>query len=439
MGMAARRDRLIANIASMGALQLGQLLLPLITLPHLTRTLGVSGFGEMVFAQLCAQFLVVLTSYSFSWTGTQAAARAQTDPHQLSRVLMTTLVAQVGLMAAGSVVYALVVWCVPSMQEHAWTYAASLLIVIANVGFPLWFFQGIERVKQVVWLQLACRAIGIWPVLWFIDDQGDAALATALVAAPSVVAAMLALGLLWREGFVRNVNRPLDGAARVLSSGRRVFFSRVWIALYTTAQPGILGAIAGTAQLAQFALADKLRQAAQSGVTPVSQALYARVNSFSPEETSKRDSLLVRGGAVTVLLAAAAAMALSVLSSSLTSYFGGESFREAATVLRILAPLPVIVGLSNLFGVQILLTHGLDREFSRVVGGGAIVSLLVLVPAAKFAGATGAALSIVATESLVTAMMLAVVWRKGLLPIAAIGQLFSFAARRRPESRRGEP
>jgi PST family polysaccharide transporter len=57
----ANTRRLRHNIASLSALQAAHLLVPLVTLPYLTRVLGADGFGAVAFVQAVMTYLIFVT------------------------------------------------------------------------------------------------------------------------------------------------------------------------------------------------------------------------------------------------------------------------------------------------------------------------------------------------------------------------------------------
>jgi PST family polysaccharide transporter len=78
--------------------------------------------------------------------------------------------------------------------------------------------------------------------------------------------------------------------------------------------------------------------------------------------------------------------------------------------------LPLIIGLSNIFGIQVLLPHGYKKEFSVILLSSGLISLLTLIPLCYFLDAEGAAISVVITETIVTLLMLYTI-RKKKIPL----------------------
>jgi O-antigen/teichoic acid export membrane protein len=94
----------------------------------------------------------------------------------------------------------------------------------------------------------------------------------------------------------------------------------------------------------------------------------------------------------------------------------GPAFSVSTAVLRWLAPLPLLLGLSNVLGVQTMLALRMKRTVSGIVLSAGAFNLVLLYLLASFFGAVGAGMSVLATEALVTVLMI-IVLRAKAIPI----------------------
>jgi polysaccharide transporter, PST family len=113
-------------------------------------------------------------------------------------------------------------------------------------------------------------------------------------------------------------------------------------------------------------------------------------------------------------IALALSLALLAVAPVLIRLVFGSQYEDTIDVLRWLALLPFLVGLSNVLGIHTMIAMGMNRMMSRIlVSAGAINLALLLVLATRF-GAVGAAMSVVITEFFVTATMAAVLHRNNV-------------------------
>jgi O-antigen/teichoic acid export membrane protein len=102
---------------------------------------------------------------------------------------------------------------------------------------------------------------------------------------------------------------------------------------------------------------------------------------------------------------------LWLFADTIITLLAGDQFSKAASVLRWLAPLPFIISLSNLFGIQIMLPNRFTQAFNRILLAAGTMSLCMIVPFIQWKGAEGASINTFLTESFVTLSMAFYLWR----------------------------
>lgn len=405
--------RLRNNIAALGLVQISNYILPLITLPYLTRVLGVEAYGKVAFAQVVMTYFVLLVDYGFSWSATRQIAENRSNKDYLSRTFAATWAAQWLLVVLAALAAMSVVLLSDRLRPDAPLYAAAFITVVGTALFPIWFLQGLERLQVVAVLQLLARVGSLVPIFLFISQPQDAIWVLFIQGSSPVLGGVLALYWLHRESIVNWQAPTWPAILKALREGGALFGSRVAISLYTTLIPLVLGWVAGPVVLAYFSLADKLRNAAQSLLTPLSHALFPRI-SHLVKSNSYSAYVLIRSGALaTGIVAGSASAFLWGLSEWLIVLLGGKHFLPAAEVLRWMALLPLIIGMSNILGVQIMLPKGLTRQFNVTLFSAAAIGLFLVGPMSYYFGAVGAAQTILVTEIWVAAIMGALLWRQG--------------------------
>ena len=138
------------NITLLFISQVSNYIFPLITLPYLLRTLGVSQFGLLAFSQAVIQYCIIFTDYGFSLSATRQIAVNRDDKVALSRIFFSTMIAKV-LLALASICILILGFCLSSEFANSKTLLLiCFLSVLGNVLFPIWFFQGVEKISLLV-------------------------------------------------------------------------------------------------------------------------------------------------------------------------------------------------------------------------------------------------------------------------------------------------
>lgn len=407
--------RLRHSIAALAVVQVSSYLIPFVTLPYLTRVLGPVVYGKVAFAQVLMTYFVLLVDYGFSLSATRKIAANRNDRAFVSRVFMGTWLAQWLLVVTAALVAGMLVQFSARLRPEAALYAAAFTAVLGTALFPIWFLQGLERLQAVAVIQIVSRVLTLAPIFMLVTGPGDAVLLLLITGGSTMLGGLLAL--YWvRRGRLVDWCWPGWGAAfHELKDGLSLFGSRLSISFYTIFVPLALGWIAGPVAVGEFQVADKVRAAAQGLLSPVSQALYPRMSLLFKTDKTAATALGRRAALAIVVLAGIGGVLLFALSHWIVLLLAGRKFLSAVSVLRWLAFVPLIVGLSNMFGVQIMLPNQMNKAFNAILIGAGVLGVLAITPLVDAFQADGAAQAVFFIEIFVTVAMGILIQRRGYL------------------------
>jgi O-antigen/teichoic acid export membrane protein len=397
--------RLRHNIAALGVLQVANYVIPLVTLPFLARVLGPTAFGKLAFVQVLMTFFNIVTDYGYSLGATLQISANRSDRARVTAIFNATWWAQWTVLAGCMAVIAVLVAVIPVLRVDAPLHAMGVLLVIANVLFPIWLLQGLERMREVAVIQIVGRLLPIPLMFMFIHGPGDALVAVALVALGPLLAGLISM--LWiRFHEVVDFRRPtLDAVRSALCAGAGLCISKLTISSYTTLVPFVLGTVSGPVPLASFNLADRLRTSAQSSLTPILQALFPRMGHLYSSDARAATSLLKVSLVAVLVLGGGASAVLWIFADPIISLIGGDSYRSSVSVLRYIAALPLIISVSSIASLQILLPNNRQVQFNRGLRLGSLLAVIMVWPMCAAFGEIGAALVWLIVESFICLYM----------------------------------
>jgi len=384
----------------------GQLLglaVPLVTIPYLARVLGPDEWGPVLTAQAFGNWLLLLFEFGFELSGTRAIARARVAPKQIDDIVHGVQSAKALLVGASVPIVLAIVAALPSVRGRSALFTFALLFAVLRGLSPLWFFQGIERMKAAVAVDSITRAIAALAVFVLVRGPNDGAWVLALQAIFSAVSLVILTMWLYRRVVFR---LPVVRAGvSTLRASYNIFACRAWISLYIAGNTLILSAMTGPAVVAFFGGAERIVRAAVNLIAPVTGAYMPRVSYL---HASDRDAagrmirrLLVGVGLFGLVMSIAAFAGAPVLVAVLL----GPEYQQSIPVLRILSGLPILSAINTVLGLYWALPFGYERTFLFSIVAAAITDValaLVLVP--RF-GAIGMAVAPVAAEVVVLAML----------------------------------
>lgn len=415
-GSWASLRRVAANASWLTLNQALSYILPLVTTPILTRGFGPDVYGVYSTGLAYGAYVALLVTYGFNYYGPRAVALSRADRQAVQRIYAAVLTVQAALALGGLAMCSAIL-----VLAHLARLVVLIDVVLVaqaavTAATPLWLFVGLERLRAVALAQVAARLALFAATIALVRRPADLLpLATAMLA---ITAATLVYTL---HKARRTIGRPFPlrraAVREVLAEGAPFFWSSVAVSAYASSAIVIVGAVLGPGAAGYFALADKLRVAAVSLTQPLSQAVYPLFNTMAQAGARRAGDLTLRRLFVAAMLAAggASSLAMFCFAGEIIRLLGGHAFGPTVLLLRIMAPVPLVIGVSNILGRQTLIPWGHVRLFTAITFVTAAFGVVAIVGFLYALGLTGAAWSVLVVESFVAVALAVGAWRKGLL------------------------
>ncbi len=406
----SEKRRLFENMLSLGFLQGANYVLPLLTIPYLVRVLGPDYFGLLAFATATIMYVVLLTDYGFNLSATRQISICRENHNRVSEIFSSVMVIKSFLMLLGLILTIILVVTANKFREHWEVYILTFGVVVGQVLFPVWLFQGIEMMKHITYINVASKSLFMTLIFIFVKSESDYLLVPLFTAFGAILGGVWSMHIIINKMRYRFVWPEWGDIKLQLKDGWHVFFSSMATSLYTVSTTFILGMLTNNSAVGQFAAVDKIIQAAKGVYQPISQAIYPMIGRKFHEDKFSALKFIKKFTKITILLMSALSILIFIFSDSIVDLILGNKFSDAVTILRIMSPLPLIIALSNILGILIMLNLGLKAAFSGILTMAALIGVslsLFLVPVLQ---EKGSAYTILTVEIFVTLIMFIFVW-----------------------------
>lgn len=393
------------NILSLASLQVANYLVPLLTVPWLTRVLGIEGYGRLGFAAAVIANFIIFTEWGFSLGATREIAISKLDKYKRSEIFWNVIAGKVFFAVLGLVVLSLMILLVPKLYNNATLLYITWCSVIATILSPMFYFQGVERLSHFAVVTLLARILSVPMIFIFVQHEDDVCLAALVQSSFLVVAATINLTYLLRSSELYWQSPSIKSVAKYINTTTPFFISSVSISLYTNSSTIVLGFLASEEAVGAFVGAYTLIRAALSLMSPVSQALFPKVSHMLTHDRGGAEKVLRKALIFQTAFGLAISLLVLIAAGNLVHLLFGDSFNLSRPILYIFSILPFLIAISNVFGVQILAGLGYSKIFSRSVIGAGVLCMILVVPLSIYLGAEGAAISMVLAEAVVTVAM----------------------------------
>ena len=352
---------MIANFGYLSALQMLNLILPLVTYPYLIRVLGSEVFGQVIFAQAIAAYFSMIINYGFNITATRDISVNRHKPHRVNQIISGVLTLKAGLWFCSLLLLVILVYAIPSLRQDKWLYLFSFGICFQELLLPIWYFQGVEKMKYITLFQLISRLSFVLLIFLFVNDTSQYLRVPIFYGLGSLLGGGSALLLLFSLPGIHFTRQPLARLKLMLKEGLAIFFSRISSVITERANVLVIGSFLGMSEVAFYDFAIKILNALKLPTDILVQTVFPRIAQSLNKKLARQQLLLSAAwGVVTILI-------LTFLAGPITNIVGGGQLAGAQVYLYYVAPLVLITCISYSLGQPYLVAFGHIRLFSKVV------------------------------------------------------------------------
>jgi len=408
--------KLLENIAALLVVQGSQYLLPLVTYPYLIRVLGTEAFGLLGYTHTLSFYGIVLADFGFSLTASRLIAIHHRDPEALGEVITPIVLIKGMLLLVGLVLTLGFTEVIPGFLGFRWVFVGSFLRVVGEGLFPVWYFQGLERMKVITALQVMAKASTVIGIFVFVKTPTDLTLAAFLNSSGSFFMGCVGLAMMIRDPRWHWQRVTLRGLRNLISQAFPVGIALLAYTSLTNTHIFILGLLTDLNTLGSLIIAERIIRALSLLVVPLGHALYPHICRLFQGGKNLALSFLRRwlpwGGSLFALISVGTWLGAGYLVEAL----GGSPNPSSSHFLEIMAGLPLITFGVALYANGILLAAGHNTLYSRCyVGSGAVVVILSLLCVPVW-GANATAILMPVGDGILLAMVVWGSYRVGVTP-----------------------
>jgi len=372
------KKRLLSNFFSLSVLQGANYILPLITLPYLVRVLGPEKFGLVAFAQAFIQYFVILTDYGFNLSATREVSIHRENKQKVSEIFTSVMIIKFVLMLLSLILLCAVVFSFSKFKSDWQIYFLTFGVVIGQVLFPIWFFQGMERMKYIAFLNIASKLLFTILIFVVVRKASDYVYVPLINSCGFILAGVLGQRLAFRNFSIRLHLPTINCLWSHLKDSTQFFLSRASVSIYTSSNTFFLGLFTNNTVVGYYSAAEKLYIAFQGIYQPLTNTIYPYMAKY------RNIPLYKKIFKSSLLLNSISCILLFVFSRQLVTLLFGSDFQQSVIVLRIFSAALFVVVPSILLGYSFLAAFGFAGYANGSVIAGSLFHLAALAIISQF-------------------------------------------------------
>lgn len=380
-------------------------LFPVLTFPYVSRILQPDGMGKISFATSVVSYFVLFAQLGIPTYGIRACARVRDDLEQLSRTVHELFLINLGMGILSYTILAIAIWIVPRLREEKELFLVISITILLNAMGMEWLYKALEKYTYITLRSILFKLIAFCAMFFCVREQKD----YILYGIVSIFASSASNILNFVHCHKLIILKPLKGYKfRRHVKPIVIFFAMSCaVTVYTNLDTVMLGFMQLDMDVGYYNAAIKVKTILLSIVTSLSTVLLPRVSYYVEGGYLEEFRRMAFKAIEFVVITAIPLCIYFILFAEESIYFlSGKAYAGSIIPMQIIMPTLIMIGLTNVMGIQMLVPMGKEKYvlYSEIAGAGVDLFLnILLIP--QYAAA-GAALGTLVAEVVVFGVQL---------------------------------
>ena len=343
---------IVHNTTYLSVLEILKMVMPFVALPYLISTVGADKYGLVVFAQAIISYFIIFINFGLDVSAVKNVSINRSDNEMLSEVVSSVLLL-----------------CVKQFRDNYVLFLLSFLSCLSEILFPVWFYQGVEKMKYITLIRFTSIFFYTVTVFIFIKNESDYLLIPLLQSLGWLLSGVISFFMLIRVEKMSLFVPTIESIRRYFKESVPFFVSRVSVVINASMAKTICGIFFSMHEVAVFDLAQKIAMTALVPLQMLNQALFPHIAKTLDRKFVNKcfRLILLATGCIIVIVYILAPFAVFVLSDG--------KLPESVDILHVFSLFIFSGGITSFTGSPVLVSFGYSKPFNRSV----VLSTFVLI------------------------------------------------------------
>tara|TARA_R110001592_G_scaffold214779_2_gene467808 strand:- start:4717 stop:5961 length:1245 start_codon:yes stop_codon:yes gene_type:complete len=339
---------------------------------YLVRVLGAVNYGILTWTDSIIQYFIILINFGFNIYAAKYIVENRKNVEAINQITSAVFIIKILLFLISFLALYFLSFT-NTLSVYSDFLLLMLLMGIGEVFFPIWYFQGVEKLQIATYITVFARLILVIGTLLFITTPEDLITHVLLI-----VFSNLIMGVLGYITLIRNFNFKFSLVSfkvikKILKEAYMFFLGRFLSLTFNSMTIFLIGLFYTMDFVTGFDVALKIVLVCIIPFDMLQQAVFPTIT------RNKNKQALKKLIAISAVLGIIFSIIIFNFSFELLSLFGGEELREYSKVLKVLSPIPPIVALTFMLGTCTLVAFGYNKEFNKSLIISSIVYIIIVL------------------------------------------------------------
>ena len=378
ISLSENRKKVFSNAFSLFIIQGVDYILPLLLFPYLVHTLGIEIFGLLAFATATVAFLGGVVSYGFNLSGTQQISINREDNDKINEIFNSIILVKLILLFCSFMALLLMIEFIDKIAIEWEVFLATFLLIVGESIFPIWFFQGIEKMKFITYFRIGYKLLYVISIFVFVNSADDYLLVPLLNGLGSILTGIVALTLIRKKFDIRFKLQKISNIKFQFKNSWHIFVSQIAGHFYVTINIFILGMVSTNQNVGYYSLAFKVYQALRGLLKPVNQALFPFLSKKYLKNQLSYYKLVKKISIIYFVVLLSLSLLLSLFSTEIITLLAGIPIPESSELLKTFA-ITILFAIGG-FYTSLLVIKSKSKDLSKITLYTMILNLIMVYP-----------------------------------------------------------
>lgn len=404
--MSNNSNKLLKNTSYLILVQVANLLLPFISLPIITRILGVENFGKINYSIALINYFILIIDFSFNYSAVRSTVSVVDDRVKVNAIFNRVFTTKIILFVISTLIFLLGLFLFADSKSYAISILAYLF-TISTVLNNNWFYQAFQVLSKVALFSFFNKLLFTVLIIVVIKEKDDYLYYVMIYSLTAIVTSILSFLYILKKYQLKLQLVSLLKVLEILKKDYTLFLSMVIISLYTTTNIVLLGIRSNAHEVGIFSSSEKIIILVNTILNiSFSQALYPYISLCFNKNKEHGITTIKKIIPIVLLVVGSASVIVGLMSKYIVLILFGSEFLAASPLITLLSIIPIIICLSNILGIQVMLNLKMDKQFLFITIIGAITGLTSNYFLSNYFGALGTSISWILAECMITSLMI---------------------------------
>lgn len=267
----------VENYFFMTVLQVLNTLFYVLIYPYLIRTLGAESYGLYVFAMSIVTYFVSFVGFGFDLPAVKIIAQYPADEKLKAHTLSCIYTAKIYVEILSLVVFSIIIFSVPYLRNNWALLFICFSQTLTNIIFPQWYFQGLQKMRIVTYVQLGLKLISLPFIFLTIHTSNDINTFALIASITSIAGGFGAAVIIRFYDKIRIQLMPFGAVKKWFAEATPFFLSTSASLIKEQSVAILIGVFFGMKDVAIYDLANKIVAVPRLLLTSINGALFPNI------------------------------------------------------------------------------------------------------------------------------------------------------------------